>query len=161
MKKRNALALSLALLSGSAMAKDNLFQQCGIGAAVFPDNGTAAALSNVIWDLGITATTSYITTKDACSGIDAQTARFINDTYKNIEEETAQGEGEHLTAMLNIMQCDNNAHADIVGGIRAKFEQQVSEADYDAQTSVEKAQGYYNLVQETVNAQFSQQCAVI
>ncbi len=40
--------------------KLNLWVDCGIGAMIFDNTAWAAATSNIIWDLGITATTSNI-----------------------------------------------------------------------------------------------------
>ncbi|MFT6992708.1 MAG: hypothetical protein ACJASL_004709, partial [Paraglaciecola sp.] len=54
-----AAIAALSLTSTHSFAQDaevklNPWQDCGLGAMVFPDNGVAAAISNVIWDLGTT-----------------------------------------------------------------------------------------------------------
>ena len=57
-----ATTLMAALLSGNAMAQDDInpWKHCGIGAMIFDDNGAAAAISNIIWDLGTTALSTKI-----------------------------------------------------------------------------------------------------
>ena len=54
MFKKIAMAATLmtATLSGQTLAQENInpWKHCGIGAIIFDDNGTAAAISNVIWE---------------------------------------------------------------------------------------------------------------
>ena len=72
MFKKLAIAATLmtATLSGQAMAQENInpWKHCGIGAIIFDDNGTAAAISNIIWDLGTTAVSSKVSSADSCEG---------------------------------------------------------------------------------------------
>ncbi|MCC5879985.1 MAG: DUF3015 domain-containing protein, partial [Idiomarina sp.] len=54
------VALSASVYTTDVKAVDDInpWQHCGIGAMIFDDNTTAAAVSNVIWDSGTTAFTS-------------------------------------------------------------------------------------------------------
>ncbi|RUO48020.1 DUF3015 family protein [Pseudidiomarina donghaiensis] len=114
MKKLSlALASAAVLLSVSpqAEAEVNPWQQCGIGAMIFPDNGAAAAISNIIWDLGTTAVTSATVSEDTCKGASVATAMYINENYEQIETDLAIGEGEHLNAMLDMLAPANRDEA--------------------------------------------------
>jgi hypothetical protein len=106
-------AAALLLISASSVqaadAKLNPWQQCGIGAMIFPETPIGAAISNIIWDLGTTAVTSASASEDTCKGQRTATALFINETYKQLEDEIVQGEGAHLTAMMSMMSCDTSA----------------------------------------------------
>lgn len=151
----SVLTLSLATTpAAQAQQKVNPWKQCGIGAMIFDDNGTAAALSNIIWDLGTTAVTSNVSSQDTCEGIKVAAAEFINSTITNIEEETVAGEGEHLTAMLNLMGCEVTAHQAIIQDVRADFS--VNAAD-----KAGKAEAYYQQLDSTINTKFAAQCQVI
>ena len=118
---------------------------------VFPDNGGAAAVSNIIWDLGTTAVSSNVSSQDSCKGANVKTAQFIQQTFPVLEQEIAQGEGEYVAAMLNVRDCDVAAHADIVSAIRN---------DYADKPAVD-AQALYNIVESKVTSQFAASCSAI
>ncbi|MCC5450552.1 DUF3015 domain-containing protein [Rheinheimera sp. UJ51] len=152
-----ASVLTLSLVTAptvNAQAKVNPWKQCGIGAMIFDDNGTAAALSNIIWDLGTTAVSSNISSQGSCEGIKVAAAEFINSTITNIEEETVIGEGEHLTAMLNLMGCEASVHQAVIEDVRADL-------DLSHATSAAKAEAYYLQLDNAVNSKFAAQCQVI
>lgn len=160
-----AVALTVSAQAGENETKKpgssvNPFSHCGIGAAIF-ENDTAAAISNVIWDLGTTAMTSGISSPQTCNGKDVAAAQFIHETYTNLEEETAQGQGQHITAMLNILGCEATSHSAITNSIRVDFAQDVGAKDYAKKSAVEKSEAYFNTVNSHVNGQFASSCAVI
>lgn len=146
-----AAVLASAFLVTPAQADVNPWQQCGIGAMVFPDNGTAAAISNIIWDLGTTAVSSNVSSVESCKGANVKTAQFIQQTFPILEQEIAQGEGEYISAMLNVRGCDSAAHTQMISTIRNDF----------AQTSVNDAQALYTLVESNIASQFSANCSAI
>lgn len=141
--------------------KLNPWTQCGIGAMIFSELPAAAVISNVIWDLGTTAVTSAAGSPHTCEGKDIRAAIFINETYANIEEETAIGKGAHVTAMLNILGCKSAAHEAIIDSVRVDFSEVVSQSNYARLTREQKAQDYYFIVQSNLNEQFSQQCSAV
>ncbi|GHG59644.1 hypothetical protein GCM10010919_02370 [Alishewanella longhuensis] len=150
-------ALTLSMVTAPAVQaqqKVNPWKQCGIGAMIFDDNGTAAAISNVIWDLGTTAVSSNVSSQDSCNGLKVAAAEFINSTITNIEEETVIGEGQHLTAMLNLMGCEVAAHSAIIQDVRADLD--VSVADKSS-----KAEAYYSQLDSTITSKFAAQCQII
>jgi len=171
MNKLNKLAaasITILLLNIPAMSaaeekqKLNPWTQCGIGAMIFSDTQWAAASSNIIWDLGTTAVTSAGVSDHTCNGSTAVVAaRFINETYASLEEETVKADGQHVTALLNILGCEGSAHAAIIGAVRADFTATISQPDYMQKTAQAKAETYYNIVQSNATGEFAQNCQVI
>lgn len=159
------LALSVPTASSAAetAASKNLnpWTDCGIGAMIFTNTGWAAAISNIIWDLGTTAVTSNVSSQNTCGSSNAKVAMFIGTTYANLEDETVKGNGQHLQAMLNILSCDPAAHQSIIHSIRSDFGQSISNADYNQKDTLAKAEEYYNLVQAKVTGEHAQQCHVL
>jgi hypothetical protein len=145
----------LAIASGSSSAAEakntkdlNPWQDCGIGAMVFPANGVAAAISNIIWDLGTTAVTSNVSSQNSCNSEKAKTAMFIKATLPALEQDVATGEGEYLTAMLEIRGCDASSHRAIVEAVRQDL----------IQKTADNAEALYNVVENRVTANFANVC---
>lgn len=124
----------------------NPYSDCGIGAAIFQETAWAAATSNVIWDLGTTALISATASPDTCSGKNVKAAQFIIDTYDNLVEESSQGKGEHLTTVMNIMECDSATHAIVANDIRKGAASVVNSANYDKESRIEKATRMFSVV---------------
>lgn len=146
---------ALAIASGSSSAAEakntkdlNPWQDCGIGAMVFPANGVAAAISNIIWDLGTTAVTSNVSSQNSCNSEKAKTAMFIKATLPALEQDVATGEGEYLTAMLEIRGCAASSHTDIVEAVRQDL----------VQKTADNAEALYNVVENQVTANFANVC---
>ncbi len=119
MKKITICALlASTILSANAMAEEktkiNPWKDCGIGAMIFEDNGVAAAISNIIWDLGTTAVSSKVSSEDSCEGVEVQAAQFIQDNYDQVIEETSQGAGSHLTAMLDMLEVEESQQPQVL-----------------------------------------------
>lgn len=148
MKKLICAAALAVMAMSNAQAADvklNPWQQCGIGAMIFPETGIAAAISNIIWDLGTTAVTSASASEDTCKGQRTQTALFINETYEQLENDIVQGEGVHLNAMMSMMQCEATA----VDTIRAEVAEKV--LTNDAVATV-KAEQLFNIAEAACSA---------
>jgi hypothetical protein len=149
MKKLTLCAVaSTILLANTAFAADkadkiNPWKECGIGAVIFDDNGTAAAISNIIWDLGTTAVSSKISSEDTCEGTHAKTAQFIQDNYNQVVEETSQGSGEHLSAMLEMLNIEGAEQATTISAIRSEIAPLVA-ADQAT------PEAYYNVVMSNI-----------
>ena len=122
----------------------NPWQHCGIGAAIFDDNTTAAAISNVIWDSGSTAVTSATLSPDTCSSKEVKIAQFIDTTYDQLALETAMGEGEHLVAALGLMGCGADAQQYVVSQLRTNLQATTATMDYAEQAHADKAFEFYN-----------------
>ena len=142
--------------------KLNPWVDCGIGAMIFTDTGWAAAISNVIWDLGTTAVTSNLSTPETCGSSNAKVAMLVGTSYASLEEETIKGSGKHMTAMLKMMNCNPASHNEIIRVIRSDFSQALrSDANYLQKAGQARAEEYYNLVQAKVSGEFAQQCQAI
>jgi hypothetical protein len=149
-----AAIATLSLASTHSFAQDskvklNPWQDCGIGAMVFPDNGVAAAISNVIWDLGTTAVTSASASEDSCNATRVQTARFITESLPNLEEEIVKGEGQHLTAMLNLIGCDTAQQNVASTAIRNDFSRVMSNTAYLEMDQQQKAESLFTVAENT------------
>ncbi|HKC16299.1 MAG TPA: DUF3015 family protein [Steroidobacteraceae bacterium] len=153
-----------ALMAGSAVADSSSkepgsgpspYTDCGIGAALFPNTKWAAITSNVIWDVGTTAVISATSSPQTCSGKKVAAARFINATYASLSEETAAGHGEHLTTVLNILECAGDGRAAAVSRIRHDMGVQVANPQFVRQTHLEKASTFYKVIDEAVTASCS------
>jgi hypothetical protein len=132
----------------------NPWKHCGIGAMIFDDNNTAAAISNIIFDLGTTAVSSKVSSDSSCKGSRVAAAQFINDTIVTIEEETVTGRGDHLTAVLNMMGCETAAHPAIIEQVRADL-------DVDVEEKTAKAEAYFLQLDAKVSGDFAAQCKLI
>lgn len=133
-------ALSMSVTT-QAQQKINPWKDCGIGAIIFDDNGTAAALSNIIWDLGTTAVTSASASEDSCKGNKVVAAQFINETYASIEQDLVKGNGEHLSAMLTLMSCS----ADSANIIRSALATKLENDDFVNSSKEIKAESLYKI----------------
>nr|WP_087016220.1 DUF3015 family protein [Thaumasiovibrio subtropicus] len=122
--------------------KINPWVDCGIGAMIFPNTAPGAVISNVIWDLGTTAVTSAGSSEHTCEGSNVKAAAFIQQSYEQIVVDTANGEGQHLNAMLELLSCD----AANVPAIRHEMAEVVGATNYQSQSYNEKAEAYFNVV---------------
>lgn len=157
----SAFLVAFPTVSSAAEEPLNPWTECGLGAMIFSSTPWAAAISNVIWDLGTTAVTSAGTSKHTCEGKKVAAAYFINETYANLEEETVKGGGQHVTAVLNIMGCQSAAHEGIISSVREELSNSMQQPSFDAQSAQEKAQGYYNILNTQISGAHAQQCQVI
>ncbi|MFT6578107.1 MAG: hypothetical protein ACJAW0_000538, partial [Zhongshania sp.] len=133
----------------------NPFSDCGIGAALFTKTKWAAVSSNIIWDIGTTAVTSATASPETCSGKTIETAQLIHRTYDELLEETARGNGSHLTSMLNMMGCENSSHVAATSDIRIKLATEITNPNYQLKTAQEKSSAYYDTMNSAVAANCS------
>lgn len=154
------LAVILVLpVVGHAKGK-NAWTQCGIGAAIFPKTGWLAASSNFIWDFGITGSTSSSSSESQCAGKGASINRLIYENYANVEEETAMGKGEHLTAVMTILRCDSSVQADLIQDVRADFLKDVQNSSYLRKSTIEKTNSLFNNVMDKASTKYAKNCSV-
>lgn len=169
MFRTSCIALTLfAGLSTSALAEmgnkpvgsgPNPFVDCGIGASLFPDTHWAAISSNVIWDIGTTALTSATASPETCQGAKVEAAMFIKETYPNLIEETAAGQGEHLSAVMQILGCSADSHASIVESVRAEMGAKVGSDNYSFMDQLQKSADFYGVINAVVEEAHSDSCA--
>lgn len=157
------LGMAVALVAPSAAKAEgmNPWVDCGIGAMIFPGTPVGAVISNVIWDLGTTAVTSAGLSQNTCEGKRVKMAMFIGTTYANLEEETVQGDGQHVRAMLNMASCKSAAHDDIMRSVRADFSESLRSPAYQHKDAMAKAQDYYTMVEAKLTGEFATQCQAL
>lgn len=153
MKVSNALTATLFAVaslaaSQTASARDfaDIYTDCGLGALIAPSNGAVAAVTNVTWDLGTTAVSSNISSADTCAGGKEKaqkSAAFIVQSYAQLEQDLARGEGEHLTALVAMAGCSGASHAAVAAGLREDLAVRAAAPGYSAATRFEHAKGMY------------------
>ncbi|MDA1354489.1 MAG: DUF3015 family protein [bacterium] len=154
--KALVMTLLVAAIASPAMAKEiNPWKDCGIGAMLFPDKDdeVIAVITNVTWDLGTTAVSSKVSSPASCEGADMVAATFINNTYTNLVEETAAGQGSHMASVLSIYGVDANAHASVSSKIRSEFASAVTTDGFAQKSQADKAYAYYQAVNSAISAQ--------
>lgn len=151
MSHRFLVFIFLAFLSMPTFAAKNIWRQCGIGAMIFPRTGWAAVTSNIIWDFGITATTSSSSSESQCAGRASTAAKFIHQNYAVLEEETASGDGAHLVTVLNILDCSKNFHGKIINEVRSNFAEQMK-------ASTPTGEAYYDNLINVIENNYPTQC---
>lgn len=142
-----------AVLSMPAFAAKNAWRQCGIGALIFPNTGWAAATSNIVWDFGITGSTSSSSSESQCAGRASTAAKFIHQNYAVLEEETATGQGAHLMTVLNILDCKKGSHDKIINDVRSNLADQI-------EAGVPTDEAYYNNLMDVVEKKYPTQCTL-
>jgi len=139
-----------AMAEGQAGSGPNPFSDCGIGAAIF-ENNVAAAISNVIWDVGTTAVTSATASPETCNGKEVEAAAFIFESYEDLVVESSHGEGEHLDALLTILAVTDDSKANVVSELRVELANLISASNYSEQSAVQRAESLYNVLIDSVS----------
>ena len=146
--KINQIIATAALLVSSTFA--NPWTDCGIGGAIGsliekqPAANIVASVSNIVWDLGTSATTSAVSTPDLCANKETAAAKFINDTHSSLEVETARGQGENLAALMSILEISAEHQTSFSANLRNEYSSIVTSPAYLTLSKTEKAQAYYN-----------------
>ncbi|MBU2034272.1 MAG: DUF3015 family protein [Candidatus Omnitrophica bacterium] len=123
-----------------------IFEECGIGALLFPSWPVGASVSNVIWDLGTTASTSGLTTPGACKGGKAKLASYIYQSYDSIEKDLAKGDGKYLD-MLVVLSENTGEKERFVQDLREKLRETVESSCYSCKDRLEKAKLMYTIIE--------------
>lgn len=159
-----ALAISVASVVATPAAAQNKgpnpYSDCGIGSALFPKVPVAAVLSNVIWDIGTTAVISAVSSPETCNGARYTAALYINETYARLEVEAAKGEGEYLTALASVMQCDAQAAPVLNRTLRASLSSTLSAPGFTELTHTQKAERLFNIVDTAATTELAGRCYV-
>ena len=141
------ILLAIGLFSTVTFA--NPWVECGIGGAVATlfENKKAgsvvAVLSNVVWDLGTTATSSATSSPGTCANKPEKAARLINETYETLAAETAKGDGENLNALLEIVEIDSKMRTVFIEDLRSELAKSLAAPEYAGKSRAEKAESYY------------------
>ena len=124
-----------------------IFEECGIGALLFPDWPLGASVSNFTWDWGTTATTSGLTTPESCKGGKAKLAFYLYNSYDSIEKDLAKGDGKYLD-MLVVLSEKTGEKENFVQDLREKLRGAVESNCYSCKDRLEKAKLMYTMIQD-------------
>ncbi len=149
---------SLVHAQGMGEANVNPWQECGVGAMVFPNNGAASAISNIVWDLGTTAVSSALSSPDQCQGSTIQVAAFVARGYDHISRETVVGDGEYLRTLMDGLNCDPAIQAALLADVRDDFAAQLQDAEHAAKDDNAKAEAYFLSLRDVVQVNYSDSC---
>jgi hypothetical protein len=142
-------SLTALAMMGNAQAErefGDIYMECGLGAMIFPTNNTMAAISNVTWDLGTTAVSSNASSEENCKGKKVAVAAFIHSSYVSLEQDIAKGEGQHLSALMDIMKCDASAREGVVSSVRTDFTSAVTAEGYADLNQYQKSEKLFNIM---------------
>jgi len=117
----------------------DIYKECGLGAMIFDKTPIAAAVSNIIWDLGTTAVSSNLSSEGNCNGGEAKVAAFISKSYDDLELEIASGEGKYVDTLATMTDKD-------VSVIRDEFAELVASNEYATLSKTKKVEELYNIV---------------
>ncbi len=125
-----------------------IYEECGIGGLLFPRWPIGASISNFTWDWGLTASTSGLTTPEACKGGQAKLAAYIYDSYDSIEKDLAKGDGKYLD-MLAVLSEKTTEEKDVfIRDVRTQFREVVARGDYSSLSRLEKAKLVFVMVND-------------
>jgi hypothetical protein len=159
--KKSLMALTLSIAVSASVATNaaetksvgsgpNPFSDCGIGAALFPTSPVGAVISNIIWDVGTTAVVSATASPETCSGKNMQAAAYILETYDSLVEDTAKGQGDHLEALLSIMEVSESSRLEATSNLRQSIAEVVSSSGYSQSNVATKAEAFYTSMTESL-----------
>lgn len=123
---------------------EQIYKECGIGGALFGKSSPILAIiSNVTWDLGITAATSDSMSPNTCQGGDVKAAVLIKEAFPSVEKDLAAGEGEYLNALQNVASCTSTQ------ALRSEYAAYAQTSAYAAATPAQNAEMLYSIVNNT------------
>lgn len=90
--------------------------------------------------------TSATVSPQTCSKKNIKAALLIRDSYAQIVEDAARGQGEHLAAALEVFSCGADHQAAAMSEARAGVSQAVSAPSFNGQKQLEKAGQLFNII---------------
>ncbi len=127
-----------------------IYEECGIGGMLFPSWPIGASVSNFTWDYGSTASTSGLTTPNACKGGQARLASYIYKSYDSIEKDLAKGNGKYLDMLALLSEKRAEEKEIFIKSLRKEFSKVVEKEGYSSLDRLEKAKLIFGIVQDLV-----------
>lgn len=146
-----ALLLIPSVASAKASAFGKIYTQCGLGGLIGSaiDHKTTsqviAVVTNITWDLGTTASTSYFSSQDTCKNKATKVAAFINQSYEKLEKDIASGDGKYLDALAGLALDESMSKSEYTTTLRENFSKIVASAEYEKLSRYEKVERLYNI----------------
>ena len=136
------------IYAGETKDLQGIYEECGIGGLLFPRWAAGASVSNFIWDYGSTASTSGLTTPDACKGGQAKLAAYIYKSYDSIEKDLAKGDGKYLDMLVILSEKTPEAKEIFVQDLRSRFREAVERKDYSSLDRLERSKMVFAMIQD-------------
>lgn len=124
----------------------DIYTECGLGAMIAPRNEAVAAVTNVTWDLGTTASSSNISSPGTCAGGKEKMAGFIHEAQDQLFSELAIGNGQYLDALASVSGVAADKKDVFLRSVREDAGKFVQNGNFDEMSRFEKAQTLYNIV---------------
>lgn len=155
-----AAIMAAAAFAPRAQARDfgQIYTQCGLGGLIAGSVPVLAVITNITWDLGTTAISSEATTPESCHGGAAKTAAFINQAAPQLEQDLARGQGQHLTALLELSGCSAEAQPAITSALRSDLSRSLAAPGAAVRSGYQQAEALYDLYTARLQADFAQVC---
>lgn len=146
------LTIALSLSSASVAQEANrdfktALEECFWGLILTKEDqrGLSLGLNVVSGGLGTYAYSSATLSPDTfCAEKTAMTAAFVKDAYPNLIEDAVRGEGQHLSAVLELAGCDASGQALVIPSLRSDIAGALSAEGYSSKTGNDKAYDLYN-----------------
>ena len=156
MKKLLVSSIAALAVVTTLQAKDadfgEIYTECGLGGIIGSTSkdekigNILAVITNITWDLGTTASTSYFSSDNTCYNKRATVAAFINQSYEKLEKDIALGDGKYLDALASLSIKGTDLSKDqYVHTLRSKFSQVLSSADYEKLSRYQKVEKLYDI----------------
>ncbi|MDD4295135.1 MAG: DUF3015 family protein [Candidatus Omnitrophica bacterium] len=142
------VSLSASNVFAESETKDlqGIYEECGLGGLLFPRWPVGASVSNFTWDFGTTASTSGLTTPDACKGGEEKLAMYIYQSYDSIEKDLSKGDGKYLDMLASLSGKTTEEKDVFIKAIRDKFQDVVEKDDYTSLTRLEKTKKVFDII---------------
>jgi hypothetical protein len=124
----------------------DIYTDCGLGAMIAPHNDAVAAVTNVTWDLGTTASSSNISSPGSCVGGKEKMATFIHESQDLLFSELATGNGQYLDALAIASDIEAAQKDDFIQAVRDDARIYVQSTNFDEMSRFERAETLYNIV---------------
>jgi len=142
----------------------NVYTECGIGALFFNNKywnlWPLASTGNIVWDLGLTGTSSATASPQTCTGVKVETAKLILETLPGLEKDIALGRGKHLTALHETMGCDITRQEEINSSLRVSYANVVNDESYEKNSDLQRSSDLYDTVR-AVTSSFNGSCVAL
>ena len=147
----------------AANVPPNVFTECGIGALFFNNEywnlWPLASTGNIVWDFGLTGTTSATASPQTCTGVKVETAQLILETLPGLEKDIALGRGKHLSALHKTLGCDIDRQGEINSSLRVSYADVVNDKSYETKSYLQRSSDFYDAV-KAVTSSFNGSCKV-
>ena len=98
------------------------FRNCDLGGIIFDREPVFAAISNVTWDSGTSASSTSSSSPDACGGDERLAVlKYTNVNYVVLIEESSKGIEKHSTALAGLFNCNSIGQKNVSQQFREKY----------------------------------------